>query len=111
MLCRTCCMRTRPGCAERHVRCFRHRGGKKSKTERTYFDDEEDRRKEVAQQRLEEQEERYKEAYNQLRYTTNKVNRPRPGVHEPAILGELALAAVSLRLRGALSSSALQRVF
>jgi hypothetical protein len=49
------------------------RGSKKG-GERTTFNDEEERRRQVAQQRADEIEARKKEAYNELRYTTNKVS-------------------------------------
>lgn len=37
--------------------------------EKTAFDDEAERRKELAQKRQEEQAERLRDAYNQLKYT------------------------------------------
>ena len=47
--------------------------GKKKTTERIAFDDEEDRRREEIMRRNAEIEDRKKEAYNQLKFTTNKV--------------------------------------
>eukprot|EP00193_Tetraselmis_chui_P003773 CAMPEP_0177757308 /NCGR_PEP_ID=MMETSP0491_2-20121128/3572_1 /TAXON_ID=63592 /ORGANISM="Tetraselmis chuii, Strain PLY429" /LENGTH=368 /DNA_ID=CAMNT_0019272947 /DNA_START=155 /DNA_END=1261 /DNA_ORIENTATION=+ len=51
--------------------------GSKKGGERTTFNDEEERRRQVAQQRADEIEARKKEAYNELRYTTNKAQEMR----------------------------------
>lgn len=47
--------------------------GRKGDEERTTFNDEDERRRQIAQQRADEIESRKKQAYNELRYTTNKV--------------------------------------
>mmetsp|Transcript_18463 Transcript_18463/g.51709 ORF Transcript_18463/g.51709 Transcript_18463/m.51709 type:complete len:374 (+) Transcript_18463:198-1319(+) len=53
------------------------KGRKSKKTEWTAFDDEADRRREAAKRREEEMEERQRQAYNELRYTTNKAQEMR----------------------------------
>mmetsp|Transcript_13660 Transcript_13660/g.35083 ORF Transcript_13660/g.35083 Transcript_13660/m.35083 type:complete len:373 (-) Transcript_13660:283-1401(-) len=53
------------------------KSGRKGDEERTTFNDEDERRRQIAQQRADEIESRKKQAYNELRYTTNKAQEMR----------------------------------